>query len=184
MTDAKGQIVWQATYKAWGAVETLAVNDLEQNLRFQGQYYDAETGLHYNTFRYFDPLVGRFTTQDPIGLLGGSNLYGYAPNANGWIDPLGLCNSTTSGADDFFAGTKYTDKVVGQIKIGDLHAFPESVKAFQGSGQLTKITGGDGVVRDMLKIPGEYRGKQGVFEFIKEPDGSINHRLFKPNSGQ
>ena len=89
-----------------------------------------------------------------------------------------------SVAGDFFEGTKYTDKVLGQIKTGDLHAFPESVKAFQEAGQITKITGGDGVVRDMLKIPGEYRGKQGVFEFIKEPDGTINHRLFKPNPGQ
>jgi len=86
-----------------------------------------------------------------------------------------------SATDDFFAGTKYTNKVLGQIKTGDLHAFPESVKVFQGAGEITKITGGDGVERDMLKIPGEYRGKQGVFEFIKEPDGSINHRLFKPN---
>ncbi|MGF0237455.1 DUF637 domain-containing protein [Gordonia sp. IEGM753] len=87
-------------------------------------------------------------------------------------------------ADDFFAGTKYTDKVLGQIKTGDLHGFPESVTTFQGAGQVTKITGGDGVVRDMLKIPGEYRGKQGVFEFIKESDGSINHRLFKPTSAE
>jgi RHS repeat-associated protein len=100
MTDADGSIVWQATYKAWGAVERLAVNDVEQNLRFQGQYFDDETGLHYNTFRYYDPEVGRFVTQDPIGLLGGSNLYGYAPNTNGWIDPLGWCVTTnvTRGA--------------------------------------------------------------------------------------
>ncbi|WP_338880431.1 hemagglutinin repeat-containing protein [Achromobacter veterisilvae] len=89
-----------------------------------------------------------------------------------------------SVVDDFFAGTKYTDKVVSQIKSGDLHAFPESVKMFQEAGEVSRITGGDGVVRDMLKIPGEYRGKQGVFEFIKEADGSINHRLFKPNPGQ
>ncbi|HEY0287615.1 MAG TPA: VENN motif pre-toxin domain-containing protein [Pseudomonas sp.] len=87
-------------------------------------------------------------------------------------------------ADDFFAGTKYTDKVLGQIKTGDLHGFPESVTTFQGARQVTKITGGDGVVRDMLKIPGEYRGKQGVFEFIKESDGSINHRLFKPTPAE
>lgn len=87
-------------------------------------------------------------------------------------------------AEDFFAGTKYTDKVLGQVKQGDLHAFPESVKAFQDAGQVSKITGGDGVARDMLKIPGEYRGKQGAFEFIKEADGSINHRLFRPTPGQ
>jgi filamentous hemagglutinin len=87
-------------------------------------------------------------------------------------------------ADDFFAGTKYTDKVLGQIKTGDLHGFPEVVTTFQGAGQVTKITGGDGVVRDMLKIPGEYRGKQGVFEFIKESIGSINHRLFRPTPAE
>jgi RHS repeat-associated protein len=89
ITDAEGSIVWQATYKAWGAIETLAVNEVEQNLRFQGQYFDDETGLHYNTFRYYDPEVGRFVTQDPIGLLGGSNLYRYAPNPVAWTDPLG-----------------------------------------------------------------------------------------------
>jgi RHS repeat-associated protein len=44
---------------------------LSQNLRFQGQYYDAETGLHYNRFRYYDPDIGRFVSQDPIGLAGG-----------------------------------------------------------------------------------------------------------------
>ncbi len=89
MTDVEGSIVWQATYKAWGEIEALAVNGVEQNLRFQGQYFDDETGLHYNTFRYYDPQVGRFITQDPIGLVGGFNLYQYAPSAIGWIDPFG-----------------------------------------------------------------------------------------------
>ncbi|RMQ62108.1 Rhs protein, partial [Pseudomonas savastanoi pv. glycinea] len=86
MTDAEGQIVWQAKYRAWGAVEKLVVNEVEQNLRFQGQYFDVETGLHYNTFRYYDPEIGRFIIQDPIGLLGGFNLYQYAPNPVGWLD--------------------------------------------------------------------------------------------------
>ncbi|WP_122430238.1 RHS repeat-associated core domain-containing protein [Pseudomonas viridiflava] len=90
MTDIDGQIVWQATYKAWGSLEALTVNEVEQNLRFQGQYFDEETGLHYNTFRYYDSEVGRFITQDPIGLEGGFNLYQYAPSAIGWIDPKGL----------------------------------------------------------------------------------------------
>ncbi|WP_197044103.1 RHS repeat-associated core domain-containing protein, partial [Pseudomonas viridiflava] len=53
-------------------------------------YFDEETGRHYNTFRYYDPEVGRFITQDPIGLKGGFNLYGYAPNPLSWLDPLGL----------------------------------------------------------------------------------------------
>ncbi|HEK0603311.1 TPA: hypothetical protein SMP09_003609, partial [Proteus mirabilis] len=53
-------------------------------------YFDKETGLHYNTFRYYAPDLGRFTQQDPIGLAGGINLYAYAPNALLYIDPLGL----------------------------------------------------------------------------------------------
>ncbi|KPY84698.1 RHS repeat domain-containing protein, partial [Pseudomonas syringae group genomosp. 7] len=85
MTDAEGQIVWQAKYRPWGAVEKLVVNEVEQNLRLQGQYFDVETGLHYNTFRYYDPEIGRFITQDPIGLSGGDNLYLYAPNPYGWV---------------------------------------------------------------------------------------------------
>jgi RHS repeat-associated protein len=96
MTDADGSIVWQATYKAWGSIEALAVNEVEQNLRFQGQYFDDETGLHYNTFRYYDPEVGRFITQDPIGLDGGVNIYQYALNPTQWLDPLGLSCSSDS----------------------------------------------------------------------------------------
>jgi RHS repeat-associated protein len=61
-----------------------------QPLRFQGQYYDAETGLHYNRYRYFEPEVGFFTSQDPIALLGGLHLYRYAPKPDSWSDPLGL----------------------------------------------------------------------------------------------
>ncbi|KZP59868.1 hypothetical protein A3N40_11515 [Enterobacter cloacae subsp. dissolvens] len=63
-----------------------------QPLRYAGQYADGETGLHYNLFRYYDPQVGRFIVQDPIGLNGGWNLYQYAPNPLGWVDPLGLTN--------------------------------------------------------------------------------------------
>ena len=96
MTDREGRIVWQATYKAWGALERLEVNEVEQNLRFQGQYFDDETGLHYNTFRYYDPEVGRFITQDPIGLDGGVNIYQYALNPTQWLDPLGLSCSSDS----------------------------------------------------------------------------------------
>ena len=71
LTDSEGEIVWQATYRSWGAVDQLAVSEVEQNLRSQGQYFDCESYLHYNTFRYYDSEVERFTTQDPIGLSGG-----------------------------------------------------------------------------------------------------------------
>ncbi|MED9791914.1 RHS repeat-associated core domain-containing protein, partial [Escherichia marmotae] len=91
MTDSDGKIVWETGYQVWG--NTIQEKDhgrVEQNLRYQGQYLDRETGLHYNLHRYYDPDVGRFIVTDPIGLLGGINLYQYAPNPLGWIDPLGL----------------------------------------------------------------------------------------------
>ena len=64
--------------------------DTPQNLRFQGQYLDRETGLHYNTFRYYDPTGGCYTQMDPIGLLGGLNTYTYVVDPLMWVDPLGL----------------------------------------------------------------------------------------------
>ncbi len=73
---------------AQGEVQSLAL--VEQPLRFQGQYFDGETGLHYNRFRYYDPAVGRFVHQDPIGLFSGENFYAYGVNPNEWIDPNGL----------------------------------------------------------------------------------------------
>ncbi|MBL8299990.1 MAG: RHS domain-containing protein [Rhodanobacteraceae bacterium] len=105
LSDKEGRITWRANYRAWG--NTLLVENPEpdparaepvhQPLRFQGQYFDAETGLHYNCFRYYDPDIGRFVSQDPIGLFGGINTYQYAPNPAGWTDPLGL--STSSDAE-------------------------------------------------------------------------------------
>ncbi|PKA73057.1 RHS repeat-associated protein [Pseudomonas baetica] len=95
LTDQQGDIAWSAHYKAWGEIDehrsALAQrHGLTNPIRFQGQYHDHETGLHYNRHRYYDPGVGRFISQDPIGLAGGLNLYAYAPNPVGWVDPSGL----------------------------------------------------------------------------------------------
>ncbi|MGV3068251.1 RHS repeat-associated core domain-containing protein, partial [Proteus mirabilis] len=93
LTNSEGEIVWQGQYSAWGHLQRqtrpTSTFNREQNLRFQGQYFDKETGLHYNTFRYYAPDLGRFTQQDPIGLAGGINLYAYAPNPLTWVDPWG-----------------------------------------------------------------------------------------------
>lgn len=84
-------------------------------------------------------------------------------------------------AESFFNGSKYTQKVKKQASSGDYHSFPQSVDGFAKYGTVSKITGRDGIVRDKLEIPGSYRGKKGIFEYIREPNGEINHRLFVPN---
>jgi RHS repeat-associated protein len=81
LVDADGTTVWTARYRAWGGIFSNEVSAIAQPLRFQGQYEDAETGFHYNRFRYYDPHIGRFITQDPIHLGGGENLYQYGPNS-------------------------------------------------------------------------------------------------------
>jgi RHS repeat-associated protein len=80
MTDQNQQMVWHAAYTAFGEA-TLTTQVVENNLRFPGQYFDQETELHYNYFRYYDPSTGRYTQSDPIGLLAGSNTYAYALNS-------------------------------------------------------------------------------------------------------
>ena len=101
--NAKGEAVWTSEYEAWGRIRNKTVSDgLKANIpfRFQGQYYDEESGLHYNRFRYYDPEIGRFVSQDPIGLQGGMNLFEYAPNPIVWIDFLGLTPSKKSSRSD------------------------------------------------------------------------------------
>uniref|UniRef100_UPI00300B45F6 RHS repeat-associated core domain-containing protein n=1 Tax=Acinetobacter guillouiae TaxID=106649 RepID=UPI00300B45F6 len=108
MTDHTGLIIWKANYFAWGEckVERAKSNFFENseiisnNIRFQGQYFDQETGLHYNRYRYYSPYVGRFISKDPIGLTGGHNVYTYAPNPINWIDPYGLTPSYPCDCDD------------------------------------------------------------------------------------
>ncbi|WP_085695471.1 MULTISPECIES: RHS repeat-associated core domain-containing protein [unclassified Pseudomonas] len=96
LTDYSGEIVWSAKYSAYGKVTSLelATEDyLNQPLRFQGQYFDDESGLHYNRHRYYDPDMGRYLTPDPVKLAGGLNQYRYVPNPTGWVDPLGLTSN-------------------------------------------------------------------------------------------
>ncbi len=88
--SSTGVVVWSSDNDVLGKAHLSRDNAIDNPLRLQGQYYDNENGLHYNRHRYYDPDVGAFITQDPIGLLGGVNVYQYAPNIMGWVDPLGL----------------------------------------------------------------------------------------------
>ena len=81
MTNAQGNLVWKAAYDPFGKAQIDQSSTIINNFRFPGQYYDAESGLHYNWHRYYDPRTGRYMTADPIGLRGGLNRYVYV-NAN------------------------------------------------------------------------------------------------------
>ncbi|KVF74560.1 hypothetical protein WS75_16085 [Burkholderia sp. FL-7-2-10-S1-D7] len=102
LTDEHSEIAWSAEYRAWGlAKEAIrkasSKTPIANPIRFQGQYHDHESGLHYNRYRYYDPSSGRFISKDPIGLAGGINAYVYGPNPVGWIDPLGLMGKPILG---------------------------------------------------------------------------------------
>ncbi|AOE62443.1 RHS repeat-associated core domain-containing protein [Pseudomonas corrugata] len=100
LTNYGGQIVWSARYHGYGkvrAIEHGGGEQLEQPLRFQGQYFDPESGLHYNRHRYYNPETGRYLTPDPSKLAGGLNGYRYTLNPTGWVDPLGLVDCPGKG---------------------------------------------------------------------------------------
>jgi RHS repeat-associated protein len=116
LTAPDGEIVWSAHYRAYGKIAKLDVNTVTNPLRFQGQYFDPESGLHYNRHRYYNPDVGRYLTPDPVKLAGGLNGYQYVPNPTGWVDPLGL--NTCPGADDCKPGIKAEDPG-GRAKVDE-----------------------------------------------------------------
>ena len=72
--------------------------------RLQHQYADRETGLHYNFFRYYEPDAGLVVNQNPFGLMGGENLYQFAPNIQSWGDFLGLSSTTVTITLKFVTG--------------------------------------------------------------------------------
>ena len=98
LVQADGTVVWQAAYLPFGSAQ-VSIETVTNNIRFPGQYYDGETGLHYNWHRFYDPSTGRYISADPIGLAGGINLYAYTENDPiNLIDPMGL--SPSSGIPD------------------------------------------------------------------------------------
>lgn len=132
LTNTQGDLVWSVTYRAYGNVVRAVVQEIDNPLRFQGQYYDPETGLHYNRHRYYNPNTGRFQTPDPIGLAGGLNNYQYVPNPTGWVDPLGLVSQPKNGPESDETG----DDVFGTIAARDEEPdIPRSELVAKNAGQ-------------------------------------------------
>ncbi len=98
--DDTGTIVWKAQVDAYGLARVEVGATFYQSLRFPGHWLDAETGLHYNRFRYYDPMLGRYLQVDPIGLFGGVNLYGYTENPLTQVDIRGLSHEPNPSPSD------------------------------------------------------------------------------------
>ncbi|OYY93468.1 MAG: hypothetical protein B7Y41_11980 [Hydrogenophilales bacterium 28-61-23] len=124
LTDTANKIVWRWDADAYGvglADEDPDGNGIKVNysLRFPGQHYDSESGLHYNHHRYYSPNLGRYMSADPIGLAGGMNLFGYArQNPLSYIDPLGLAGTLVINSNGEGDGSSGYDLAVGLIGRG------------------------------------------------------------------
>jgi RHS repeat-associated protein len=111
LIGTNGLVVWAGVYDSFGNCQ-IEVAGIENNLRFAGQYLDAETGLHYNWLRYYDPRIGRYLRADPFGE--GLNLYAYCfNNPHNWIDPFGLCATKS-------AWKSFTDWLIPSVYAGEI----------------------------------------------------------------
>jgi len=98
LIDSDGRLAWSAAHSAWGRVVAVHRDarsvakwgEIDSPFRLLGQYDDAETGLCYTRYRYFDLALGRWLSPDPLGIKGGANLLGWGGNPNNFVDPLGL----------------------------------------------------------------------------------------------
>ncbi|WNI28733.1 RHS repeat-associated core domain-containing protein [Streptomyces sp. ITFR-6] len=150
LIDESGDIVWRSRATLWGTTAWARDGSTYTPLRFPGQYYDPETGLHYNCLRHYDPETGRYASPDPLGLAPAPNPVGYVDNPNTASDPLGLM-------------PKYTkEEKAQQAREKALETADEVVERAQG---------------DRMKKAGSYHADtmhsfsdERVLEILKSPD--------------
>ena len=152
ITDEKAQPVWRAAYSPYGAVRVVAPVNVDVaapagggqftfNLRFPGQYADAETGLYYNDHRYYDPQRGRYLTPDPLGLRGGVNSYAYVGNnplKN--IDPSGLILFAFDGTGN---NSRKDSRKIDSSNVALLYGFYDQTVAEQNFAEYQRGVGTD-----------------------------------------
>ncbi|WP_260608114.1 RHS repeat-associated core domain-containing protein [Xanthomonas cerealis] len=136
LSAASGDLVWSVVYNAWGEVSEYLISIAENCLRFQGQYYDFETGLHYNRYRYYESAAGQYVSRDPVGLVGGMNCHSYVQNPFAWIDPLGLWGEPMNGASATVTvgdiSRRASSSSAGHAEINALNWFLDEGGGFDG----------------------------------------------------
>ncbi|MFD8870048.1 putative T7SS-secreted protein [Streptomyces sp. NPDC059590] len=121
LVDESGEIAWRTRTTLWGSTTWASGSTAYTPLRFPGQYYDPESGLHYNVHRYYDPETARYATPDPLGLAPAPNPATYVHNPHTWADPLGL--------SPYKRANKAADKVVNNAQNG----VRKELKPYEGS---------------------------------------------------
>ena len=155
----------------------MQVNQVDNPLRLQGQYEDGETGLHYNRYRYYAPQIGAFISQDPLGLAAGVNVHDFAPNALGWVDPLGL--SRKCGADK---------AATGFVKDFATKNTKNWSAMFKSEGEARALAVAK-LGKNAVKVePGKLRSADGVWQYRAKPgDVGENHihlEQLNPKTGE
>jgi RHS repeat-associated protein len=130
LVDESGQIAWRARATLWGTTGWEPGATAYTPLRFPGQYFDPETQLHYNHFRYYDPEIARYYTPDPLGLAPAPNTLAYVANPLAWTDPLGLAPCRKNEPEDI----TWDERVYyGQL---DQHGRPTAMHATLGKDMM------------------------------------------------
>ena len=171
--DKQGNKVWEQELDIYGRQRKRPSAFIP--FKYQGQYEDAETGLYYNRFRYYDPNAGSYISQDPIGLAGGDNLYAYVPNPSSYIDIFGLSGQRwmTKTKKD---GTPYK-KPGPKTKGTGAHneKTEEIIKRESAKPGVTHIGGGMEKTENIINTPNGSKPYRRMDASFKRADGSIYH---------
>lgn len=191
LVNAQGQIVWATQWQTWGKRNQWwprpAANDSttcpEVDLRFANQWYDAETGLHYNYQRYYDPDTGQYCSPDPIGIQGGLRPQGYVHDPSGWVDPLGLAGcSRVQEVQELFNKTHARNHIEIDGKLITEAPNNGNAKIFSGVSEaqvkqyFQELAG-----INQLPAPRVIQGKGNLYS-VNVPGGNFNLRDFSSSA--
>ncbi|WP_280913353.1 RHS repeat-associated core domain-containing protein [Streptomyces sp. SAI-208] len=166
LIDEAGHIAWRTRSTLWGTTAWASDSTAYTPLRFPGQYFDPETGLHYNYFRHYDPETARYLTSDPLGLEPSDNPAAYVHNPHAWVDPLGLAGCKPGAEVD----PRKLDYLFNKNIKPDAHNSP---RALQNELQLRRIGISDNPAMRQHVTEHLVSASQQPFErtFSKEWDG-------------
>ena len=178
VVDALGEVKWEARYTSRGGAIVGALPSVDQPLRLQGQYHDAESGLAYNRYRYYDPATGSFISQDPIGLLGGTNPYQFAPNIFGWADPLGL--DTQPSLPDRIIASEGNTSIVHYYSSPKEHADPIHFHIEQGGRSIGSVKADGTIIRGRSnRTADQLLSERSTISKMRKAEGKIANYIRK-----